>query len=67
MSNILFWIVGLNPNVNDPEYIGAKKKIVAIREIKVSAIDAKTVQRGNIFGLNQFKEIADKSKSPAGM
>ena len=67
MSNILVWISWLNPDVKIPEWIGAKTKIVVITEIKVSATEAKIVQWGNVFGLNQNKEIADKSKSPAGI
>ena len=41
--------------------------MVVITEIKVSVIDAKIVQRGNILGLNQYKANEEISKSPAGM
>ena len=63
----LLWIVSENPVAGKVECIGAIKNSVVITEIAVNMIMEIIVQRGKLLGLNQYKAIAEVSKSTAGM
>ena len=63
----LLWIVSENPVTGKVECIGAIKNNVVITEIVVKTIIEIIVQRGKLFGLNQYKAIDENSKSPAGI